>query len=155
VITVKAPPDTLKQLYCFLVRKIIVEEGEMKRILLVNDSKELLELMGTLLQAQGYEPILRSYPILNLNMIVALRPDLIILDILFGNQQAIGWSMLDLLKLSPSTASIPVIVCTAALKEVFEQQDYLAAQGVKVLLKPFLVDAMVDAIKIALALADD
>jgi len=83
------------------VRKIIVEEGEMKRILLVNDSKELLELMGTLLQAQGYEPILRSYPILNLNMIVALRPDLIILDILFGNQQAIGWSMLDLLKLSP------------------------------------------------------
>ena len=127
----------------------------MKRILLVNDSKELLELMGTLLQAQGYEPILRSYPILNLNMIVALRPDLIILDILFGNQQAIGWSMLDLLKLSPSTASIPVIVCTAALKEVFEQQDYLAAQGVKVLLKPFLVDAMVDAINSALALADD
>jgi len=127
----------------------------MKRILLVNDSKELLELMGTLLQAQGYEPILRSYPILNLNMIVALRPDLIILDILFGNQQAIGWSMLDLLKLSPSTASIPVIVCTAALKEVFEQQDYLAAQGVKVLLKPFLVDAMVDAINSALALTDD
>ena len=127
----------------------------MKRILLVNDSKELLEMMGTLLQAQGYEPILRSYPILNLNMIVALRPDLIILDILFGNQQAIGWSMLDLLKLSPSTASIPVIVCTAALKEVFEQQDYLAAQGVKVLLKPFLVDAMVDAINSALALADD
>jgi len=127
----------------------------MKRILLVNDSKELLELMGTLLQAQGYEPILRSYPILDLNMIVALRPDLIILDILFGNQQAIGWSMLDLLKLSPSTASIPVIVCTAALKEVFEQQDYLAAQGVKVLLKPFLVDAMVDAINSALALTDD
>ena len=127
----------------------------MKRILLFNDSKELLELMGTLLQAQGYEPILRSYPILNLNMIVALRPDLIILDILFGNQQAIGWSMLDLLKLSPSTASIPVIVCTAALKEVFEQQDYLAAQGVKVLLKPFLVDAMVDAINSALALTDD
>ena len=127
----------------------------MKRILLVNDSQDLLELMGTLLHAQGYEPILRSYPILNLSMIEALEPDLIILDILFGNQQAIGWSMLDLLKLSPSTASIPVIVCTAALKEVFEQQDYLAAQGVKVLLKPFLVDAMVDAINSALALTDD
>lgn len=127
----------------------------MKRILLVNDSKELLELMGTLLKAQGYEPLLRSYPILNLNMIIALRPDLIILDIMFGNQQAIGWSMLDLLKLSASTASIPVIVCTAALKEVFEQQDYLAAQGVKVLLKPFVVDAMLDAIQSALASVDD
>jgi CheY-like chemotaxis protein len=135
--------------------KIILEEGEMKRILLVNDSKELLELMGTLLKAQGYEPLLRSYPILNLNMIIALRPDLIILDIVFGNQQAVGWSMLDLLKLSPSTASIPVIVCTGALKEVFEQKDYLAAQGVKVLLKPFVVDAMLDAIQSALASVDD
>jgi CheY-like chemotaxis protein len=134
--------------------KIILKEGEMKRILLVNDSKELLELMGTLLKAQGYEPLLRSYPILNLNIIIALRPDLIILDIIFGNQQAIGWSMLDLLKLSPSTASIPVIVCTAALKEVFEQQDYLAAQGVKVLLKPFVVEAMLDAIQSALASVD-
>jgi CheY-like chemotaxis protein len=134
--------------------KIILKEGEMKRILLVNDSKELLELMGTLLKAQGYEPLLRSYPILNLNMIIALRPDLIILDIMFGNQQAIGWSMLDLLKLSPSTASIPVIVCTAALKEVFEQQDYLAAQGVRVLFKPFVVEAMLDAIQSALASVD-
>ena len=127
----------------------------MKRILLVNDSKELLQLMSTLLQAQGYEPLLRSYPILNLNMIIALRPDLIILDIVFGNQQAIGWSMLDLLKLSPSTASIPVIVCTAAIKEVLEQQDYLATQGVRVLFKPFLVDAMLDAIKSALATVED
>ena len=127
----------------------------MKRILLVNDSQDLLELMGTLLHAQGYEPILRSYPILNLSMIEALEPDLIILDILFGNQQPIGWHMLDLLKLSPSTAAIPVIVCTAALKEVFEQQEYLASQGVTVLLKPFLVDAMVDAIKRALPPAED
>jgi CheY-like chemotaxis protein len=127
----------------------------MKRILVVNDSPELLALLGTLLQAQGYEPILRSYPILSLNIIEALQPDLIILDILFGNQQPIGWHMLDLLKLSPSTASIPVIVCTAALKEVFEQQEYLAAQGVTILLKPFLVDAMIDALKRALLSADD
>ena len=53
----------------------------MKRILLINDSQDLLELMGTLLHAQGYEPILRSYPILNLSMIEALEPDLIILDL--------------------------------------------------------------------------
>lgn len=127
----------------------------MKRILVVNNSSELLVLLGTLLQAQGYEPILRSYPILSVNMIEALQPDLIILDIVFGNQQTIGWQMLDLLKLSPSTASIPVIVCTAALKEVLEQQEYLADQGVTILLKPFLVEAMIDAIKRALPSTED
>src|SRR5947209_3970080 len=145
----------MEQFRCFSVSKIIDEEGKMKRILVVNDSHDLLELMGTLLQAQGYEPILRSYPILNLKLIEALQPDLIILDILFGNQEPIGWHMLDLLKLSPSTASIPVIVCTAAVREIFEQQEYLVTQGVTVLLKPFLVDAMLDALQRALFSAED
>src|SRR5438105_13162134 len=66
-------PRYSKAIVLLPCEEIIVEEGEMKRILLVNDSKELLELMGTLLQAQGYEPILRSYRILTLNVIVALR----------------------------------------------------------------------------------
>lgn len=103
--------------------------------------------MKTLLQLQGYEAILRSYPLLKLEEIEDMKPDLIILDILFGNQQPTGWAMLDLLKLSPSTVAIPVIICTAALKEVLEQQEYLAATGVTVLLKPFFVDDMLDALK--------
>jgi len=119
----------------------------MKRILVVNDSVELLEMMKTLLQLQGHEPILRCYPLLKLEEIEDMKPDLIILDILFGNQLPIGWIMLDLLKLSPSTAAIPVIICTAAVKEVLERQDILAAQGVIVLLKPFFVDDMLDALK--------
>lgn len=119
----------------------------MKRILVVNDSVELLEMMKTLLQLQGHEPILRSYPLLKLEEIEDMKPDLIILDILFGNQQPIGWVMLDLLELSPSTVAIPVIICTAALKEVLERQEYLASKGVIVLLKPFFVDDMLDALK--------
>lgn len=119
----------------------------MKRILVVNNSVELLEMMKTLLQLQGYEAILRSYPLLKLEEIEDMKPDLIILDILFGNQQPIGWAMLDLLKLSPSTAAIPVTICTAALKEVLEQQEYLVAKEVTVLLKPFFVDDVLDALK--------
>ena len=127
----------------------------MKRVLVVNDSLELLEMMGMLLQSQGYKPILHSYPLLNLNKIEQIKPDLIILDILFGNQQFIGWHMLDLLKLSSSTASIPVIICTAALKEIYEWQEYLVSRGVTVLLKPFLVDDMIDAIDRAFSLTND
>lgn len=54
----------------------------MKRILVVNDSVELLEMMKTLLQLQGHEPILRSYPLLKLEETEDMKPDLIILDIL-------------------------------------------------------------------------
>jgi CheY-like chemotaxis protein len=67
----------------------------MKRILVVNDSVELLEMMKTLLQLQGHDTILRSYPLLKLEETEDMKSDLIILDILFGNQQPIGWAMLD------------------------------------------------------------
>ena len=93
---------------------------------------------------------MRSYPLFKLKEIEDMKPDLIILDILFGNQQPIGWVMLNLLKLSPSTVAIPVIICTAALKEILERQEYLASKGVIVLLKPFFVDDMLDALKRAL-----
>jgi hypothetical protein len=40
-----------------------------------------------------------------------------------------------------------VIVCTAAVKTVEEQQGYLTEQGVIVVLKPFNVDQLEDAVR--------
>ena len=49
-----------------------------------------------------------------------------------------------------STASIPVVVCTAALNVVREQEGYLVSQGVHVVYKPFDIDHILTAIKLAL-----
>jgi DNA-binding response OmpR family regulator len=109
------------------------------RILVVNDTQEILELFRMLLEGEGYEVILAGFPIQQVGDVERINPDLIILDFVFGDQKS-GWQMLQMLKMQRSTASIPVIVCTAALDMVREQEGYLVSQGVHVVFKPFDID---------------
>ena len=121
-----------------------------KRILVVNDTQAILEMFRMLLEEDGYEVILSSYPLQKVDEIEQLQPDLIILDFMFGEQK-IGWQMLQLLKMDRSTASIPVIVCTASEQAVREQEGYLVSQGVLVIFKPFDIDDLLALIKVGLA----
>lgn len=109
------------------------------RILVVNDTQEILELFRMLLEEEGYEVVLSGFPIQQISDVEQIHPDLIILDFVFGDQKS-GWQMLQMLKMKRSTASIPVIVCTAALDMVKEQEGYLVSQGVHVVFKPFDID---------------
>ncbi len=116
------------------------------RILVVNDTQEILELFRMLLEEEGYEVVLSGFPIQQMSDIEQIHPDLIILDLVFGDQRS-GWQMLQMLKMKRSTASIPVIVCTAALDMVREQEGYLVSQGVHVVFKPFDIDHLLTNIK--------
>lgn len=116
------------------------------RILVVNDTQEILELFRMLLEGEGYEVVLSGFPIQQMSDIEQIHPDLIILDLVFGDQRS-GWQMLQMLKMKRSTASIPVIVCTAALNMVREQEGYLVSQGVHVVFKPFDIDHLLTNIK--------
>jgi len=116
------------------------------RILVVNDTQEILELFRVLLEEEGYDVILAGFPIQVIDEIEQIKPDLIILDLVFGEEKT-GMQMLQMLKMKRSTAVIPVIVCTAALHLVREQEGYLVSQGVHLLYKPFDIDLMLDNIK--------
>ncbi len=116
------------------------------RILVVNDTQEILELFRTLLEEEGYEVILAGFPIQQISEIEQIKPDLIILDFVFGDQKT-GWQMLQMLKMKRSTAAIPVLVCTAALDLVREQEGYLVSQGVHVVFKPFDIDRLLEAVR--------
>ena len=116
------------------------------RILVVNDTQEILELFRMLLEEEGYEVVLSGFPIQQISDVEQIHPDLIILDIVFGDQKS-GWQMLQMIKMKRSTASIPVIVCTAALDMVREQEGYLVSQGVHVVFKPFDIDHLLTNIK--------
>jgi DNA-binding response OmpR family regulator len=115
-------------------------------ILVVNDTQELLELFRMLLEAEGYKVVLAGFPIQQISDVEDINPDLIILDLVFGDQKT-GWQMLQMLKMKRSTASIPVIVCTAALSAVREQEGYLVSQGVHVVFKPFDIDQLLTHVK--------
>ncbi len=116
------------------------------RLLVVNDTQEILDVFRVLLEEEGYEVVLSSYPFQKASEVERIKPDLIILDFMFGAQK-FGWQMLQLLKMQRSTNAIPIIVCTAAEQSVREQEGYLVSQGVRVIYKPFDIDLLLALIK--------
>lgn len=120
-----------------------------ERILVVNDTQEILDLFCELLKQEGYEAVLSGFPMREISDVEEINPDLIILDLVFGSEKT-GFQMLQMLKMKRTTASIPVIICTAALDTVREQEGYLMSQGVHIVYKPFDIDHLMEIVKQAL-----
>ena len=118
-------------------------------ILVVNDTQDILEIFRLLLEDEGYKVTLSSFPLQKVGEITRLNPDLIILDVVFGEEK-LGWQMLQLLKMQPATAPIPIIICTAAEKAVREMEGYLVSKDVVVVYKPFELHDLLNAVSQAL-----
>ena len=111
-----------------------------KHILVINDTQEILELFSAILHGEaGYEVSLFSFEPQMLEMVKEINPDLIISDHVFGEEK-MGWQFHQRLKMDRDTASIPVIVCSGAIKELKEMEGYLTQKNVGVLYKPFDMD---------------
>lgn len=123
------------------------------RILVINDSPDILELFRDILEGEaGYEVVLRGLAFRDIREVEQVKPDLIILDYLFGNERP-GWQMLQLLKMHRSTAQIPVIICTAAIREVVDIEADLLSHDVRLVHKPFDIDDLLSTVTEALARA--
>lgn len=109
------------------------------RILIFDDEEDILEVFRLILEPEGFEVHLFSHPFTDIQEIERLAPDLIILDLVMDHQQG-GELMLQSLKQYPPTASIPLILCTAAT----QGESYLDLQSsqIQLLEKPFDMDEL-------------
>jgi DNA-binding response OmpR family regulator len=105
-------------------------------ILVVNDTKEILDRFRELLTAEGYAVEMLAFSTKQIEAIAALQPTLIILDLIF-DREYIGWQTLQKVRMHRATADIPVLICTAELRKAQEMEGFLAERGVGVLIKPF------------------
>lgn len=112
---------------------------KIKRITVVNDHPEFLDLMIDFLSEEGYDVAALAKHQGAFQQIKETRPDLVICDLVFENMPA-GWVLLDMLYLDPETTHIPLILCSAAVKQVQEIAPSLAAKGIAWLEKPFRLD---------------
>lgn len=83
----------------------------MAKILLVEDDSNLREIYGARLEAEGYEIASAADGEEALALAVRERPDLIISDIMMPKIS--GFDMLDILRSTPETKDVKVIVMTA------------------------------------------
>ncbi len=121
----------------------------MTRILVIDDTQEILDLFHEILTDEGFDVVLSAYVFQEMADVERVNPDLIILDTMFGEEK-LGWQMLQKLKMRASTASIPVILCSAALLSAQELEGHLMTKGVSVVIKPFDIDELIEAVKAAL-----
>lgn len=86
-----------------------------KRILLVEDDDGLASVYLTRLQAEGFDVRRSSNGEDALSAAVSYKPDLILLDVMMPRVS--GFDVLDILRNSPQTANIKVIMLTALSQE--------------------------------------
>ena len=82
-----------------------------KRILIVDDTKDILMVVSRRLQSWGYEALTASSGEEGLRIAEATAPDLILLDIMMPKMK--GREVCARLKANPKTKQIPVIFLTA------------------------------------------
>ena len=106
------------------------------RIMVINNSDNILALYRKILEAEGHEVSTQLFLNSKLRDVGKIKPDLIILDYYVG-REGVGWEFLQLLKMEDATAKVPVLLCTTAIKLVQEIGAYLATKHVTFLRKPF------------------
>lgn len=124
------------------------------RIVIIEDDPSIQDLYRLLLEAEGYHVIISSTPYEDATAVAAVHPDLIILDLLIGRKQN-GWHILQQLKNSPSTASVPVLVVTAAVHFAQEWKEFTECHKIPIVFKPFDIDDVLALVKQLLANSPD
>ncbi|HZC06122.1 MAG TPA: response regulator [Ktedonobacterales bacterium] len=120
------------------------------RIMVINDDQDILALYEDLLKEEGYDVITSKLAFEHPAAVEMLRPDLVMLDLKFGTRIE-GWKMMQKLRLYRPTASLPIIICTAAVREAREQEEHLRSEGIGIVYKPFAIDHLLLAVRQVLA----
>jgi two-component system alkaline phosphatase synthesis response regulator PhoP len=89
--------------------------GKKKTILVVDDEKDLLELISYNLQRNGYEVLTAANGAVALEMAQRQVPDMVLLDLMLPGLD--GTEVARRMKADPRTANIPIIMLTAKAEE--------------------------------------
>lgn len=116
-------------------------------ILVVEDYGPLLSAVRDVLELEGYAVLVATDGVEALRVIDAVRPDLIVADILMPKMD--GYDLYEAIRARPEWASIPFIFLTYKA----EKEDVLKAEALGVegyITKPFELDELKDAVRVRL-----
>ena len=115
------------------------------KILIIDDDLDILESTGELLKMEGYE-IARAESIdEGLKSIESEHPDLIILDLVFPEEESLGFSVAKEIKLLYPT--LPIFIITAINREFALGDDKNDPQIDEFLVKPVELQSLIEIIK--------
>ena len=87
----------------------------MKKILIVDDEKDIVETLSFMLKTKGYECICAYDGEEGLSLVKSQKPDMVILDVMMPKIN--GYKVCRLLKFDNNYKNIPIIMVTARSQE--------------------------------------
>ncbi len=118
-----------------------------KRIIVVDDDKEIREIVTFVLNRNGFEVAVACNGRQLEHLLAAQMPDLIILDVTMPGQD--GYEIFSGLRSDPQTQQIPVVIMTAHTENIYERIS-VDLGAAKHLTKPFHPLELVEKVKLLL-----
>lgn len=122
-------------------------------VLAYDDDPAIRSVYRELLGDEGYRVTLAATPLADPADVAALRPDLVVVDLMAGREE-IGPGFIARLKTHPATRNLPVLICSGDAVRLAAMRPTLDAWGCAVIEKPFDIDAFVWAVRSCLGVAD-
>jgi DNA-binding response OmpR family regulator len=119
----------------------------MKKILIVDDNNDILELIVMIFELEGFEVIGSKSGLEIETLVAAHQPDVILLDVLLGNVD--GRYLCHLVKSNLNTSHIPVIMISASHAAKSIQENYCHPDDF--VSKPFDIDDLTARVRKVLA----
>ncbi len=115
-----------------------------KKILVIDDQEDLLELTRRLLESSGYDVITLADGTNALDLIKKELPHLVLMDMIMPEKD--GGQICQEMKSDAATHHIPVILTTAQMMDTSEYSDEQSIGADDYLLKPFEIDDLLSKI---------
>ncbi len=116
-----------------------------KRILCIDDEKEILDLIRLILTRKGYEVTGAIGGEEGLNKARSTKPDLILLDLMMPDMD--GWEVFHRIRSDPNLAEVPVIVVTARAQSIDRVLGLHVARVNDYVSKPFTPQDLVESVE--------
>jgi two-component system, OmpR family, response regulator VicR len=120
-----------------------------KRILCIDDEKEILDLIRLILVRKGYEVFGAIGGEEGLAKARSIKPDLILLDLMMPDMD--GWEVFHRIRSEPGLADTPVIVVTARAQSIDRVLGLHVARVNDYVSKPFTPQDLVESVERVLA----
>ena len=116
-------------------------------ILVVDDERDLTELVSINLQLAGYRTSVAHDGVAAIEAVAEERPDLVLLDVMMPRLD--GWGVLAALQKDPDTRELPVVMLTALANERDLVRGHLSG-AVSYVTKPFDLPRLIETLEEAL-----
>jgi DNA-binding response OmpR family regulator len=123
---------------------IIARGADMKKVLIIEDEPDILDVVRLALVPDGYQILAATTGEKALEMAVTDPPDLILLDIMLPGRS--GLDVCQQLKNDPHTQEIPIIILTARALDSDIQAGYQAGCD-EYIVKPFDVLSLAERVR--------